>query len=79
MNNAKHIFSAATVVLLVLVTPFVRAQSSRAQPIDFPEITSQNTKLPLTFSWISFDDPSDEMPAVVEKKIKKVIVDFFNM
>jgi len=77
MNNAKHIFSAATVVLLVLVTPFVRAQSSRAQPIDFPEITSQNTKLPLTFSWISFDDPSDEMPAVVEKKIKKVIVDFY--
>jgi len=77
MNTAKHIFSIATAILLVLTTTFAGAQNSHVQPIDFPEITAQNAKLPVTFSWINFDDPSDEMPAVVEKKIKKVIIDFY--
>ena len=77
MNTAKYIFSSTTAISFLFTSIFVSAQSSHAQPIDFPEITSQNAKLPITFSWVNFDDPSDEMPPVVEKKIKKVIVDFY--
>ena len=76
MNRAKFIFPLALVFLLLCAAVFAAAQSKEVKAIDFPEISAQNAKLPITFSWINFDDPSDDMPAVVEKRIKDIIIDF---
>jgi len=47
------------------------------QRLDMPELASLKVKLPVTFSWINFEEPGEEIPSVALERVKQTIIDFY--
>lgn len=77
MNIVKNIFCPATVFLLIFITTSATAQKQVYSQADLPEINSIAATLPITFSWINFDETAEEIPTAAKKKIQRIIVDFY--
>jgi len=69
----RKIFLSVCIVLF-FTTSTVHAQKP-AHRIDMPSIGCLNATLPITFSWIEFDYPQQDVPVKVREKIKQVILD----
>ncbi len=77
MDIVKKALLYVPFILLFFITTIVKAQKPLANKADMPAINIVDTKLPLTFSWVNFDEPGDDAPAVVLGKIQKIITDFY--
>ena len=76
MNIVKKIFGGITAILFLFTTN-VKAQKPGAHQIDMPAINIVDTKLPITFSWVNFDELGDDAPDIVIRKVQKIISDFY--
>ena len=76
MNTCKLFFGLLTAFLLLSTTTVVTAQKADDH-FYMPEINCIDVKLPLTFSWVNYDNPGKEVPPAALKKIQSIITDFY--
>ena len=76
MNIFKNIFIGLTALLLLLAPIFAKAQKALTDQLDL-EISCLDVELPITFSWVNFDEPDKDLPQVAEQKVQKIIIDFY--
>ncbi len=69
----KILFPLSAILLLFMATSVHAQGRYRAY---MPEINCIDAKLPLTFSWIDYEEPGKDVPDVVTKKIQNIIIDF---
>ena len=77
MLLARKVLSCVLVTVFLFTSIVVKAQKTFAYPDNLPEINCIDAKLPLTFSWINYEDPTEDVPPIVENKVHKIIVDFY--
>ena len=67
--------------LFSIIIILIGSLSVQAQPlthrVEMPPINCLNEKLPITFSWVNYDEPSEEIPAVAVERIQRIIIDFY--